>query len=146
MNKRKSQDPLVLEIAPVVLEVLRDARFFARDMERRGISPDIELIEAALAKFLAPEQDDTKWDVHKQFEQIEQSLRRVRIVLEQLVAAQPKQRAAHIKREVDALTDEFKRSGARQPRKLAWEKVAKREGHASGDALKKWVNRVNRNR
>jgi hypothetical protein len=67
-------------------------------------------------------------------------------LLEQLLAAQPRQRAAHIKREVDALTDEFKRGGARQSRKLAWEKVAKREGHASGDALKKWVNRVNRNR
>ena len=146
MNKRKSRDPLALEIAPEVLEVLPDPRFFAWDMERRALSRDIELMEAELAKFWAPEQDDTKWDVHKQIEQLEQGLRRTRIVLEQLVAAQPKQRAVHIKREVDALTDQFKRSGARQPRKLAWEKVAKREGHASGDALKKWVNRVNRNR
>jgi hypothetical protein len=83
MKKRKSPDPLALEIAPEVLEMLRacDARFFARDMESRGLSPDIELIEATLAKFWGPEQDDTKWDIHKALERIQQSLQRTWIVL-----------------------------------------------------------------
>jgi len=81
MSKRKSRDPVTLEIALEMLEALRDVRFFARDMERRGLSPDIEWIEATLAEFWAPEQDDTAWNA---FEQIEQSLRRTRTVLEQL--------------------------------------------------------------
>jgi hypothetical protein len=137
MSKRKLRDPGTLEIALEMLEVLRDARSFARDLERRGLSPDIEWMEATLAKFWAPEQDDTAWNA---FDHIEQRLRRTRTVLEQLAAAQPRQQAVRIKREVDALTDEFKRSGARQPRKLAWEKVAKRE-RRSVAALKRWANR-----
>jgi hypothetical protein len=144
MNKRKSQDPLALEIAPEVLEVLRDAcdaPFFARDMERRGLSPDIELIEATLAKFWAPEQDDTKWDVHKLIEQIGQSLRRTRTVLDQLLAAQPRQRAAALFREREARAAELRRSGVRNPVAQAEKEIAEREGFASGPAFNRWLRR-----
>ena len=95
-------------------------------------------MEATLAKFWAPEQDDAAWDA---FEQIEQSLRRTRIVLEQLLAAQPRQRAATIDREIEARAVELKQCGVCKPITQAREEVAKRHGYASGAALKKWLSR-----
>jgi hypothetical protein len=154
MSKRKSRDPLVLEIArdmerrglspdielidttlakwdPLVLEI-------ARDMERCGSHTDVESIEATLAEFRAPKQGDAVWAA---FDQIEQSLRRTRTVLDQLLAAQPRQRAAALFREREARAAELRRSGVRNPVAQAEKEIAEREGFASGPAFNRWLRR-----
>jgi hypothetical protein len=58
-----------------------------------------------------------------------------------LSAAQRKRRAATIRREIAARTDELKQCGVCNPVERAEEEIAKRWQHASGAALNRWLRR-----
>jgi len=132
MSKRGLHDPLALEIA--------------RDLEGRGFPTDVEEI---LAKF-RPAADDTARDAlraalraesRKQYEQIVQNIRQLVTIIEQLTAAQPRQRAVDIRREITARADELRRRGVRDPVTRAEKEIAERLGHASGPSLNRWLRR-----
>jgi hypothetical protein len=155
VTKRKSRDPrtdivyasftsagAVMTQDPLALDI-------ARDQERRGLSPDVEEIEATLAKSRAAEQDDAKWEA------IIDGIIKLTKMTKQIAAAQSKdwrdpprvQRkklAAIIRREVDARADVLKRCGVSNPVAQAEEEAAKRWGHSNGPALHQWLYRATR--
>jgi len=72
------------------------------------------------------------------FQQIKTDLKqRVAAYLKRL----RKQRAANIKRDVEACADELRRSGAHNPVEQAEDEAAPRWGHKNGPALNRWVRR-----
>lgn len=105
----------------------------------------------SIARFRAAEHDHAAMDALidedlKLIEQIRQKSLQTVQAFARAVAAQPKDRcdykkrlAADIRREHAPLTDELRRSSIHKPSTQAWEKLAERYGHASGYALRRWV-------
>ena len=124
------QDPLALDIA--------------RDLEKRGFHIDVENVKATLAKLWPAQRDETAAFIKKS---VRTAMRRRdalrQAAIAQLVppAVQRKRRAAVIKHEHAALAAKLRRRGVPKPITQAWEELAKRYGHTSGYALKRWVRR-----
>ena len=126
MSKRKSRDPLTLEIV--------------RDLEQRGFHIDVESvesIEATVAKFRAAEEDKFYGIYNSCFDIIE--------ALQQLVLERTywHEWAAAVRREHAKLTDQLRRSGERNAAARAWEQLAP-EYNKSPQALSRSVRARNR--
>jgi hypothetical protein len=146
MKKRKSRDPrtdiVYASFTSAGAVMMQDplALGIARDLEERGFHIDVEEIEATLAKLRPAQRDETAAFIKKSVRKRE-ALRQAAIA--QLVppAVQRKRLAAVIKHEHAALAAKLRRRGVPKPITQAWEELAKRYGHTSGYALKKWVRR-----
>src|SRR5262249_37420628 len=112
MTKRRSHDPLALEIA--------------RDMEKRGFHIDVESVEATVAKFRAAEQDERYALIDSSLTLIERLTEAWQATFADPAAVQRTRRAAVLRREVYALAAKLKRRGVRNPVTQAKEEVAER--------------------
>jgi hypothetical protein len=113
----------------------------ARDLEKRGLHVDAKDIEAAVAKVRAA------WKGKKSVQRIGQKIkqqieaRRQAALARLIAAAEQRQRAAELRREIEVRAAELKQCGRRNPVQLAEEDIAKRLGWKSAVALNRWIRR-----